>query len=640
MSESTAGVGTILAVDDEPDILIALEDLFEDSYRVLTTSRPAEALEILRAEPDIAVVVSDQRMPGLTGDALLAEARTFHDAQAILLTGYADITAVIAALNRGGIVGYVTKPWDAGLLRSTVRQAFERHRLGRDLATERALLRGLLDHAQDAISFKDADGRFVRLNARKAALLHHDISACLGRREGELLGAKADPVTAADEAAIRSGAVAESLISDGPTGAELWSHVTRVPIRDASGAISHLAVIERDVTEQRTLEARLRQSDKMQALGTLAGGIAHDFNNLLTAILGSLELAGPKIADQPRVQRLIENARGAAERGASLTKRLLSFSRAHDLQARAVDVNGLITGMSDLFGRSLGGLVTVRTDLEDGLLAVQVDPDQLELAVLNLCINARDAMPDGGTITVATRRLNISGDPEIADGSYLGISVTDEGTGIPEDILRRVCEPFFTTKAVGQGTGLGLAMVFGLAQQSKGRLVIDSEVGRGTRVELALPFADQAPEQAAEEAGAAPVAGRRARILIVDDDPQVRHVTASFLTGFGHSTTEADGGEAALQHLRRDRFDIVVADLAMPGMSGIELAAEIRDRVPGLPILILTGHAEAMQIPEDLPVLSKPFRSADLAARVATMLDGAAGQADRPGSGTDRLPAH
>ena len=292
-----------------------------------------------------------------------------------------------------------------------------------------------------------------------------------------------------------------------------------------------------------------------------------------------------------------------------------------------MDVNGLITGMSDLFGRSLGGLVTVRTDLEDGLLAVQVDPDQLELAVLNLCINARDAMPDGGTITVATRRLNISGDPEIADGSYLGISVTDEGTGIPEDILRRVCEPFFTTKAVGQGTGLGLAMVFGLAQQSKGRLVIDSEVGKGTRVELALPFADQAPEQAAEEAGAAPVAGRRARILIVDDDPQVRHVTASFLTGFGHSTTEAADGEAALRSLRHDRFDMVVADLAMPGMSGIELAAEIRGRLPGLPVLILTGHAEAMQIPEDLPVLSKPFRSADLAARVATLLDGAAGQA-------------
>jgi CheY-like chemotaxis protein len=229
-------------------------------------------------------------------------------------------------------------------------------------------------------------------------------------------------------------------------------------------------------------------------------------------------------------------------------------------------------------------------------------------------------MPEGGTITVATRRLTTTGDPEIADGTYLGISVTDEGTGIPEEILRRVCEPFFTTKAVGQGTGLGLAMVFGLAQQSKGRLVIDSEVGRGTRVELALPFVAEAPEQAAQVPGTAPVTARRARILIVDDDPQVRHVTASFLTGFGHSTTEAGDGEAALRHLERDRYDIVVADLAMPGMSGIELAAAIRERNPGLPVLILTGHAEAMQIPEDLPVLSKPFRSADLADRVSALL--------------------
>jgi PAS domain S-box-containing protein len=613
--------GTILAVDDEPDILIALEDLFEDAYRVRTTVKPAEALAVLRAEPDIAVVLSDQRMPGMTGDALLAEVRAFHDAQAILLTGYADITAVIGALNRGGIVGYVTKPWDEGLLRATVAQAFERHRLGRELATERALLRGLLDHSEDAISFKDADGRFVRLNARKAALVGRPLPACLGRSEADVVGARADAAAEADAAAIRSGEVAESLTSEGPAGAERWSHVTRVPIRDSGGAVSHLAVIERDVTEQRSLEARLRQSDKMQALGTLAGGIAHDFNNLLTAILGSLELAGPKVADQPRVQRLIENARGAAERGASLTKRLLSFSRAHDLQARATDVNGLIAGMSDLFSRSLGGLVSVRTELEDGLPAAQVDPDQLELAVLNLCINARDAMPDGGAITVATRRLAIHGDPEIDDGDYLGVSVADEGTGIPEEILRRVCEPFFTTKAVGQGTGLGLAMVFGLAQQSKGRLAIDSAVGRGTRVELALPFAAAVPELAADERGPVPAAARPARILVVDDDPEVRHVTASFLSGFGYSETEAADGQAALGLIERDRFDLVVADLAMPGMSGVELAAEIRERAPELPVLILTGHADAVQIPEGLPVLAKPFRSADLASRVSSLLE-------------------
>ena len=615
--------GTILAVDDEPDILIALEDLFEDEYRVVTTTKPAEALAILAADPDIAVVISDQRMPGMTGDVLLAEARAFHEAQAILLTGYADITAVIAALNRGGITGYVTKPWDAVLLRSTVRNAFERHGLGRELATERALLLGLLDHSADAISFKDSTGRFIRLNARKAALIGLDVEACLGRSEAELLGDRAGKTIEADAAAIRSGEITDSLNADGPVGAERWSHVVRVPIRALSGEIAHLATIERDVTEQRSLEARLRQSDKMQALGTLAGGIAHDFNNLLTAILGSLELAGPKVQDQPRVQRLIENAAGAAQRGASLTKRLLSFSRSHDLQARATNVNALIDGMGDLFGRSLGGLVTVRTELSPDLPPVHVDPDQLELAILNLCINARDASPEGGIITIATAQEYVTDDAELGAGDYVRIGITDAGTGIPPEILQRVCEPFFTTKAIGQGTGLGLAMVFGLAQQSKGRLRIESEVGRGTRVELLLPRSEARADYETTAVAAAPVSAHPASILVVDDDAEVRHVTASFLNDFGYSETEAEDGAAALALLESRSFDLVVADLAMPGMSGVELAATVRRRWPNLPVLILTGHAEAMQIPEDIPVLTKPFGSAELAARLSALLEAA-----------------
>ncbi|WP_238182670.1 response regulator [Methylobacterium trifolii] len=613
--------GTILAVDDEPDILVALEDLFEDQYRVLTTTRPAEALEILRADRDIAVILSDQRMPGMTGDALLAEVRSFHEAQAILLTGYADITAVIAALNRGGIIGYVTKPWDPALLRGTVRNALERHSLGRDLATERALLLGLLDHSQDAISFKDANARFVRLNARKAALLGQDVAACIGHRESEFPGERAVASALADKAAIRAGVVGDSLTAEGPVGAERWTHVIRVPIRDGNGAVAHLATIERDVSEQKSLEARLRQSDKMQALGTLAGGIAHDFNNLLTAILGSLELAVPRVQDQPRVQRLIENARGAAERGASLTKRLLSFSRTHDLQARATDVNGLLDGMSDLFGSSLGGLVTVRLALAAGLSPAQVDPDQLELAILNLCINARDAMPEGGTITISTAILRIEDDPDAEAGDYVAVTVADAGAGIPPEILRRVCEPFFTTKAVGQGTGLGLAMVFGLVQQSKGRLRIESEVGRGTRVELALPLAASAEPPESVPVGAAQAAARPASILVVDDDAEVRHVTASFLHDFGYSETEAADGPSALALMERGRFDLVVADLAMPGMTGVELAAAVKSRFSDLPVLILTGHAEAMPIPDDLPVLAKPFKSSDLASRISSLLD-------------------
>jgi PAS domain S-box-containing protein len=619
--------GTILAVDDEPDILVALEDLFEDEYRVITTSRPAEALALIAAEPDIDVILSDQRMPGLTGDALLARAREISDAQTILLTGYADISAVVSALNRGGITGYITKPWDPTLLRNAVRSAYERHRLARDLATERALLRGLLDHAGDAIAFKDRQGRFLRLNARMAERLGApSVEACLGRTEAAILGPAAEMAEAADQAAIESGAPTETTVAGGTEAAQTWT-VTRVPIRDAAGTVVHLAVIARDITEQRLLEVRLRQADKMQALGTLAGGVAHDFNNLLTAILGSLELALPKVAGDARLSRLMTNATQAAQRGAALTKRLLTFSHRRDLQARTVDLNAVIRGMDDLLGRSLGGFVQVERALSDDLWPAKVDPDQLELAILNLCINGRDAMPEGGVVALSTRNETVRGstdpnlqDPNLKPGDYAVIAIRDTGTGIPPEILGRVFEPFFTTKGVGQGTGLGLAMVFGLVQQSGGTIRIDSEVGRGTTVLLYLPRSGEAVETAPSPASAPAPAPRRAHILVVDDDPQVRHVTASFLNGFGYDEAEVPSGEAALERLAAERFDLVVADLAMPGMSGLDLAEAVRERWPALPFLLVTGHAEAARIPADFAVLEKPFPSADLAARVAALL--------------------
>ncbi|MEH3144994.1 MAG: response regulator [Methylobacterium frigidaeris] len=615
--------GTILAVDDEPDILVALEDLLEDEYRVLTTSQPAEALEILAAEPDIAVIVSDQRMPGLTGDALLARAREITDAQAILLTGYADLSAVVSALNRGGITGYVTKPWNPDLLRNTVRTAYERHRLARDLATERALLRGLLDHSADAIAFKDAGGRFLRLNRRKADALGAPVAACLGRREEEFLDAEAaEAVTRADRAAMKAESSTETTLANGPPGTPNAAQIIRVPIRDEAGNVVTLASIERDITEQRLLESRLRQADKMQALGTLAGGVAHDFNNLLTAILGSLELALPKVEDDKRLSRLLTNATQAAQRGAALTKRLLGFSRQRELQSRVVDLNAVVQGMDDLLGRSLGGFVQVERCLAPALWPVRIDPDQIELAILNLCINGRDAMPEGGVVALSTRNETVAGstDPHLPDGEYAVIAIEDSGTGIPPEILGRVFEPFFTTKPVGQGTGLGLAMVFGLLRQSGGTVRIDSTVGRGTRVELLLPRSHETPESAAGPAAEAAAPPRRARILVVDDDPQVRHVTASFLNSFGYDEVEVPGGEAAVARLEREAFDLVVADLAMPGMTGLDLAETVQRRWPDLPFLLVTGHAEAARIPPGSEVLEKPFPSAELGSRVAALL--------------------
>ncbi len=257
--------------------------------------------------------------------------------------------------------------------------------------------------------------------------------------------------------------------------------------------------------------------------------------------------------------------------------------------------------------------------LSDDLWPVKVDPDQLELAILNLCINGRDAMPEGGIVALSTRNETVraSSDPNLKPGDYAVIAIRDTGTGIPPEILGRVFEPFFTTKGVGQGTGLGLAMVFGLVQQSGGTIRIESEVGHGTTVLLYLPRSHEAVEAAPIAASAPVPAPRRARILVVDDDPQVRHVTASFLNGFGYDETAVPSGEAALERLAAERFDLVVADLAMPGMSGLDLAEAVRRNWPALPFLLVTGHAEAARIPADFSVLEKPFPSADLAARVA-----------------------
>jgi signal transduction histidine kinase len=267
--------------------------------------------------------------------------------------------------------------------------------------------------------------------------------------------------------------------------------VIRVPIAGPDGRPAYLAVLEHDVTDRRLMENRLHQAEKMQALGTMAGGVAHDFNNLLTAILGSLELAVGRNGGDARLQRLLENATMAAERGTTLTQRLLSFSRQRDLALRSVEANVLIREMQDLILRSIGSGIEVREELADGLWPAHVDPDQLELAVLNLCINARDAMEEVGALTLLTQNLVVAPDDtgDLAPGEYVSIAVRDTGPGIPPEVIARVFEPFFTTKPVGKGTGLGLSMVYGLAQQAGGVARVFCPEGGGTVVEIVVPRA-------------------------------------------------------------------------------------------------------------------------------------------------------
>jgi signal transduction histidine kinase/CheY-like chemotaxis protein len=404
-----------------------------------------------------------------------------------------------------------------------------------------------------------------------------------------------------------------------PDGKTQWFLINHIPILDEAGTVTNLATIERDITERKLMEMRLRQADKMQALGTLAGGVAHDFNNLLMAVLGSLDLASRRAPDDPRLTRLLQNATYAAERGASLTQRLLSFSRQRDLRLQAVDVNQVITGMNDLLTRTLGGVMRIERHLHDGLWTAMVDPDQLELAILNLCINARDAMAENGILTLSTRNETVEEGriTELSGGEYVVISVADTGSGIPPEVLARVLEPFFTTKEVGKGTGLGLPIVYGLAQQSGGTVTIHSTVGVGTTVELYLSRAAVEREDGPHEEQAIAPNAPKVRILLVDDDAEVRTVTAAYLTEMGHRVVEAADGSSALDILKADdQVELLIADFAMPGMTGTDLADKARETRPNLGVLLVTGYADPKRLPEGYLMLHKPFSRTDLSLKV------------------------
>jgi signal transduction histidine kinase len=389
------------------------------------------------------------------------------------------------------------------------------------------------------------------------------------------------------------------------------------------------ADLERRV-EERTLEreaalAQVHEMRKVESLGQLTGGVAHDFNNLLMAVLGNLELLRKLVPADPKAQRLIDGAIQGAERGATLTKRMLAFARRQELKPETVNVPTLVGGMVEMLQRSLGPGVQIVTDFQ-AVPSTRVDPNQLELALLNLALNARDAMPLGGRLTISARRERIErGEvPGLAPGEYVCICESDTGDGMDEATLKRATEPFFTTKGAGRGTGLGLSMVDGLVAQSGGGMRITSQTGLGTRVELWLPVCDEAPAERVLPAPAAPPIGdvRACRVLVVDDDPIVCAGTAAMLDDLGHLALEVGSGEAALRLLCSDTpIDLVITDHAMPGMTGTELAGHIRRGWPELPVILATGYAE---IPGEsdlgVPRLLKPYRQQELAAVVAQLM--------------------
>jgi PAS domain S-box-containing protein len=409
-------------------------------------------------------------------------------------------------------------------------------------------------------------------------------------------------------------------------GSSFWAHVVIDRILDDDGTHIGFAKVTRDITakrdaDQALAEAReaLFQSQKLEAVGQLTGGVAHDFNNLLMAVLASLELLESQLHDDPKALGLLANAVAGARRGAALTQRMLAFARKQELKPTRVDVRALVQGIGGLLQRSAGPTITIDTVFPLALEDVMVDSNQLELALLNLVMNARDAMPDGGRIVIAARTENVKREHHrsgLPTGAYVCVALTDEGHGMDPETLQRAMEPFFTTKGVGKGTGLGLSMVHGLAEQSGGRLVMHSAVANGTTAELWLPMATAQVEQpvVVELPTATPDSGESLAILVVDDDPLIAMTMNAVLTDMGHESLEAHSGKVALELLETGRHvDVIITDYAMPGMTGIQFADQVKARWPDLPVILASGYAE---LPDDSGAdiirLPKPYGRTDL----------------------------
>jgi PAS domain S-box-containing protein len=406
-------------------------------------------------------------------------------------------------------------------------------------------------------------------------------------------------------------------------------------IRDSSGKLLGFAKVTRDISQKKAVEDQLRQAQKMEAVGQLTGGIAHDFNNLLTVIMGNLEHLERQIAPAEPTQRFIGAALRGASRAAILTDRLLVFSRRHPLAPEVLSVNKLVAGMSDLLRRTIGESILVETVLAGGLWPTLADSNQLENALINLAVNARDAMPDGGKLTIETANSHLDDayariHDEVQAGQYVGIFVTDTGVGMAAEVVAQAFEPFFTTKDIGQGTGLGLSQVYGFIKQSGGHVKIYSEVGEGTTVKLYLPR-DRGSEAAVNEraeAGELP-RGQGEIVLVVEDDPDVRDYTVEMVTDLGYSVLTAGDGATALRMLDSHRnVSLLFTDVGLPGgMNGRQLAEQALRRQPRLKILYTTGYARNAivhqgRLDSGVEVVFKPFTYSDLATKIRQVLEG------------------
>lgn len=542
----------------------------------------------------------------------------------------------IVLQNRAIVPSHCRGDWSCVLF--TFEDVTERRQAERALAESEARMRAVFDNAADGIVTIDESGIIDSFNPAAAKIFGYAPGGVVGKSVALLMP---EPERSRHDGYVRRYLETGRgrVIGIGPrevTGLRADGSLFPMDL-----AVSEMRVngrrlfigIARDISRRKETERRLQQAVKMEAVGQLTGGIAHDFNNLLTVILGNLELLEGHVRQDRPERKLLATARRAVDRGADLTRRLLAFSRRQALKPEATDVNALISEAIELLRRTLGEQVSIETALSDALWPAMVDGGQLESALLNLAINARDAMPGGGRLGIETVNVELDADyaarhADVVPGRYVSVAVSDTGSGMAPDVLARVFEPFFTTKAPGKGSGLGLSMVFGFVKQSGGHVNISSEVGRGTTVNLFLPRAETVAA-AHPSAPSLPTLSGSETVLIVEDDPDVRELAARHLQSLGYTVHAAADGPSALAQLSElEKIDLVFSDVVLPGgMNGRELAHEVQKRRPGTPVLHTSGYAETAvvqhgRLEAGVELIAKPYRKEDLARAVRQVLNG------------------
>ena len=656
-SEPEASRAKVLVVDDDERNLLAIREVLGDLAEVVDASSGEEALRYLLKGDGVAVILLDVFMPGMDGYETAQIIRAREQTKRIPIVFLSAVNKETEHLMRGyvmGAVDYVFKPVEPVVLRSKVSVFVDLYEKTREIERKAAAEQVLLEEnlrANEALRI--AQQRQTAILESLPIVLYLEDAGTAPRRPTYISGNFAE-ITGYDFRALEEQprlweerlhdedrvqvlAALKAREGSGRFSVEYrwrcadgrWKHFhdQAVVIRDGEGAPLQFAGTLLDITDRKELESQLLHARKMDAIGKLTGGIAHDFNNLLAAMLGGVGMIERRIKLNEEQKKILGMMRHAAQQGSELVGRLLAFARRQQLQPAEIDLSKLSEAVTELLAHTLGGLVQLEWQVEDDVWCPFADATQLELALMNLIINARDALPDGGTIRIkASNRLAESDNAlDLDPGDYVVLSVEDDGSGIPRDLIERVTEPFFTTKQIGKGTGLGLSMVYGFASQSGGAMAIASEEGQGTSVEIWLPRAPACEEKAPEAvaaAGAVNGSGVSLRILLVDDNEAVRETTAALLTDLGHAVELAEDGASMLRTLKEEgrRFDLIITDYAMPLMSGGEAMLQVRELMPDVPAIIVSGYAEAAAIerkPEGVHVLGKPFSPDEMVRAIA-----------------------